>query len=224
MSKNLSFFGLALLFFCSCSTTKYINQAEKGQNIKEMAYFETHSFISHIESGNKGIYNDSLSNLTKSTFETVLSEFRPAKIVDKKIFSNPNDKRNYLEALNKVVSQINSSKDIAKVRIPPFIDSTLNLIDKRFVLASVINGFDRKKGNYSSQVAKGVGIGLLTLGMYTPVPYKSNISMHLFVFDSKSKKILFYGFSKPNEDSPTNRPNLVDQFNSIFDGYLYNLK
>jgi hypothetical protein len=83
-----------------------------------------------------------------------------------------------------------------------------------------MNGFGRVKKNYSKELAKGFGIGLMTLGLYTPMPIKANLTIKSLIFDTQRKKVVFFGFTMPNEDSPFNKAHLEKQFNNSFKGYF----
>ena len=105
--------------------------------------------------------------------------------------------------------------------MPPILDSVMKSNHQRFALATVVTGFGRKQGNFGNQVAKGIGVGILTLGMYAPVPVKSNSTLYGIILDSDRNEIIFYGKALPVEKSPTDRKVMEQQYKKLFKGYLY---
>ncbi|WP_149867055.1 hypothetical protein [Solirubrum puertoriconensis] len=65
----------------------------------------------------------------------------------------------------------------------PVLDSLTAGVPARHVLGTVRHGFTRTSENYQGQVAKTLGVGLLTLGMYVPVAVKASAGLYAFVYD-----------------------------------------
>ena len=86
-----------------------------------------------------------------------------------------------------------------------------------FIIAT---GFTRIKGNYGGQIAKGIGVGLLTLGMVVPTPIKANSAVHAMIVDAKEDNVAFYQRSR-QEKEPLNEQVLRLQLTEIFKGYFY---
>ena len=84
-----------------------------------------------------------------------------------------------------LMQHVRAKRKLNAVELTPTLDSIMESRNERYALAFIASGFGRKKGNYGGQVAKGVGLGILTLGLYAPVPGKSNLSIFALVLDSQ---------------------------------------
>lgn len=76
------------------------------------------------------------------------------------------------------------------------------------------------KGNLAGQVAKGVGMGLLTLGMYYQSPISANSTIYTMIVDAKENNIAFYKKSSLNNKKPNNSEVIKKQVEKIFEGYF----
>lgn len=93
----------------------------------------------------------------------------------------------------------------------------------RFALSIVASGFGRRKGNYEGQAAKGIGVGVLTLGLYTPVPVKSSLVLYGFIFDSKKDEVTYFKRQVSNKQiNPTDSESIEWMLRELFNNYLYN--
>ena len=219
-------FGISIIVSTSsCVSNKMLTSSVPPSAINEMAYFEPISYIRLIEKGNKSKFSDSLSQITKTNVEKIiLKNKKKLKISNSIKIENDtlmNRIENEISFLIQTASKNNSLKGLT---LTPTIDSILKINNQRFALATVSVGFGRRKGNYGGQVAKAVGIGILTLGMYSPVPIKSNITIYGIIFDSKLNEIAFYKRTKPIEKSPTDSKILEKQITKLFEGYFYEQK
>ena len=100
------------------------------------------------------------------------------------------------------------------------MDSIVKSQNQRFGLCLISTGFDRKKGNYGKQIAKGIGVGILTMGMYTPVPYKANTTLYAMIFDSQNSSVVMYNIIPMVEKSPVDEKNLAALYSKIFQNYF----
>ncbi|MGY0408568.1 MAG: hypothetical protein ACWIPJ_09490, partial [Polaribacter sp.] len=80
------------------------------------------------------------------------------------------------------------------------------------------------KGNYLGQAAKGVVVGVLTLGLFAPIPIKSNLTLHTIIVDSKKNEISFYKSTLPIEEPPTNEIIIKKQLDKLYENYLFKKK
>ena len=77
-------------------------------------------------------------------------------------------------------------------------------------------GFSRTGGNYATQVAKSVGIALLTLGSVYTVPYKDKSNLHLFLIDSEKDQIAYQIHSIAPDYNPLKPKHVEKQFKYLF--------
>ena len=224
MKRNeLIFIIVGTLFFSSCAGTKLLTSNTRPEEVIDMLKFETLSYVSLIEKGNRSIQNDSVSNLAKDILFEALNSFgNKIPLSDKKqIFTDSISKDRFAREVNFLCLTADRNKSIKKLSIPPTIDSLLSVSGKRFGLITVVTGFTREKGNYGKQIAKGVGMGLLTMGMYYQTPIKSNSTIYAVIVDNQEKNIAFYRKSILQDKEPTEKEVLVKQIQSLFEKYFW---
>jgi hypothetical protein len=219
--KRWLFFLAPIVAFTSCVSNRLINQAVKPTEIKEIAYFEPLSFISLIEKGNKAVLSDSLSLVSRNILDSVISKNTYPKISKRIEIEDLKVKSRVDNELKFLIRNIVSSKKLNGVKLTPTIDSILQSTNQRFALATVTTGFGRRKGNYGGQVAKGIGVGILTLGMYAPVPVKSNSTLYAILIDSERNEAIYFCQALPVEKSPTDSKVIDQQYRKLFQGYFY---
>lgn len=220
--KKLILTSFWMLFLTSCGANKFLSSPTTPPNeISDLSYFEPLSYIQYIEKGNKVALSDSLSKITFTKLDSILSHNKSTYGLNSKIVINDHVVKSLFEnELGYLSETIGLRRNLKNIPLTPTIDSILKSQNQRFALAIVATGFGRKKGNYGGQVAKGAAIGLLTLGMYVPTPIKSNLTLHAFIFDSEKNEIVFYNRSMPVEKDPTNSEFIKNQLISLFNGYF----
>lgn len=216
---------LSIFFFLltSCVTNKFINKSVKASEIRDVAYFEPLSYVSLIEKGNKTIFNDSLSEVSKNLLDSIIQTNQNFSTSKKIVLLNSILKNKVEVELNSLMVGIIRTNKIEGVRLTTSIDSILKANKQRFALATVTSGFGRKKGNYGGQVAKAMGIGILTLGMYAPIPIKSSSSLFTMILDSETNSVVYFSKSTPSEQSPTVRKTMEKNYKELYKGYFYDL-
>lgn len=222
MMKKLLFLMLAGGMLTSCSTNKYLTSSVKPEEVSEMAYFEPVSYISLIEKKNNPVPNDSLSSVATFRLDSIINRNTKKFRISKKIVASDSVQEEKLKTeISALIEQAFKTRKPGKVHLTATIDSLLTESGSRFAMATIVSGFDRRKGNYGGQVVKGTAIGILTLGLYAPVPVKSNITIHTVVFDAERNNIAFYRQTPLKEKSPTDPEVLVEEFSWTFEEYLY---
>lgn len=222
--KHLFKILAVILLLNSCATSSMLtNKSVPPNQVTDLGNHQTISFIGLIEKGNKTTLNDSISKLsTKLLDSIIISESNP-KI--EKSFSVEDSQKDILQTdILNVFNKIIKTKNIENVRTTPLMNSVVKENGKRYALCVVNSGFDRKKGNFGGQVAKGIGLGILTLGMYTQTPIKSNTSLFAMIYDSQNGRVVFFNKTSILEGSPTDKDNLNKLYRKLFDGYFYTTK
>lgn len=219
--KKIVLILCAVILLTSCTSSKLINRAVPGSAIKEPAYFEPLAFVSLIDKGNNGKHNDSISHVSKILLDSVIQQSKNLKVSKKIELTDLKFKEEIDGELAVLIQNIIKTNKIEGVKIPAKIDSILSASNHRFTLATVTSGFGRAKGNYGKQIAKGIGVGVLTLGMYTPVPIKASTTLYVIIFDTQKREIIYYAKSSPIEKSPTDKKALEKLYRTLFEGYIY---
>ncbi len=111
-------------------------------------------------------------------------------------------------------------KNLNRFDLPPNLEASMDHHDQRFYLLTLGTGFTRRKGNYGGQIAKGVGIGILTMGMFAPIPIKANSGISVMILDNQLGEIAYYKSSFNPEGEPLDDKILSRHKNHLFKGYF----
>ena len=230
--KRVKLFLWVAILCTSCSTSKFLTSDVKSVEVTEVLKIEPFSYISLIESGNKGVFNDSISSSTKIVLNESLEAFREKlRLSSGEVVISDSLEREKLEKeLSFLILSADRNRNIKNLPITPLIDSLLTANEKRFGLFIVQSGFTRAKGNYGGQVAKGVGMGILTgvltMGMVSvyQTPIKSNSTLYAMIIDNQNKSVAFYNKSVLQDKEPTDKENIMKQLNKIFEKYFWEKK
>lgn len=223
LSNRILVFGYLFLTILlgSCTNSKLYTSLEPNQ-MEDLHYFPPANYISYIEKGNKGEYNEEISQQSEILTSSILKMNAGVyKLTDTIQYQFSDDQINAEEDIWALVDEIEFRRNIEGIPIP----STLKLIMKenntRFAMAVMVDGFVRRKGNYTGQVLKSIGIGILTFGMYYPIPVKSFSTIRVVILDAYNDEIVFYRRNMMQDRSPLDPKVMDKQFNKIFKGYFY---
>ena len=223
--KNNLLFLLLIATITACTTTQPLTSSVKPKEVMEMAYFKPYSYISLIEKGNKAKYNDSLSSFCNELQLKVINKLSERIHLSEEI--NPIDTTTQHKLAREILYLCliaDRQRNIKNLKITPVIDSLLELNNKRFGLLTINTGFTRGSRNYGNQIAKGVGIAILTLGMYYQAPIKSNSTIYSMIVDSKENNIAFFRKNTINDKEPIDENVINSQMQKIFEGYFWTEK
>lgn len=106
-----------------------------------------------------------------------------------------------------------NGEDLSYIEIPPTIDSIIESSGRRYGMIIYSEGFSRTGGNYALEIAKTVGIGILT--GYVTVPFKNSSSIYLMILDSKTDRIA-YNRCTFGEYNPLSGKHVEKQFKRLF--------
>ncbi len=201
-----------------------VNKNIQPNEVHNISYYEPISIISLIEKGNKPKPSDSLSNISSKILDSIIEKSNLPK-VDKQIsFGNPKLKTRLENDILKTMSDVRKSKKLESIKTTNLMDSIVKSENQRFALCIINAGFARRKNNYGNQVAKGIGVGILTLGMYTPVPIKANTSLYAMIYDATTSSVSFFNYFPIIEKSPVDRKNLENLYKKLFEPYYKTAK
>ena len=220
MKKHLIIISLAVLalFAASCSANRGFVSSPTRADIRKVQQFDPLSYVGVIEKGNNVSYNDSLSVVARELFQKELSR---NSTLPKKEAVVIEDSLVYNRVQNEIFALMRYVEGNVKVKtipIPPVIDSILEARGERFGLVAYNQGFTRTGGNYAGQVAKGVAIGLLTLGSYYTVPYKDKTRCGLIILDSKLNNIAYVATTE-GENHPLKANTYRNQLKKLLKKY-----
>ena len=221
--KRVLLFAWSVFLLSSCATSKFLTSDVKPLEISEMLKFEPFSYISLIEQGNRSVYSDSISNETKIILNESLETFREKmRLSSEEIkITDSLERKRFEQEISFLILTAERNRSIKNIPITPLVDSLLSANEKRFGLIIVQSGFTRAKGNYGNQIAKGIGMGILTMGMYYQTPIKANSTIYAMIVDSKDKNVAFYNKNGLQDKEPTEKENVIKQIDKIFEKYFW---
>lgn len=177
--------------------------------VGQLLYLPTVGLIGLIGEGNRPAPDAQLSADSEALVqEMLLSYTEPLHLGPQVKTDTATQQRLRREVLRATAAKLRGARQPTPPM--PTLDSVLADYQPRYVLATVSQGFTRVKGNYGQQSAKALGIGLLTLGMYAPVPLKASSNLHAFVYDRQQREIVFFNTDAWPEKEPL-EPRVVDQ-------------
>ena len=223
--KQIYILGFALIL-SSCGANKFLTSSVTSAEIKDVDYFEPFAYIQLIEKGNKPKFSDSLSTITKRNLDSIIeTKATKLRLNEKILIENDTLKARVENELGYLTQLIFQKRKLDGIELTPAIDSILENKKQRFAMATIATGFGRKKGNYGGQVAKGVAVGILTLGMAVPTPVKSNLTLYTYIFDSEKNEVAFYRRLMPDKEKEPTDPEYTErQIIATFNGYYYEKK
>ena len=228
--KKVKLFLWVAILCTSCSTSKILTSDVKPYEITEMLKIGPFSYISLIEKGNQGIFNDSISDFTEILLNESLESFRGKLRLSSEgiILEDELELEKLEEEISMMIMAADRSKSVHNIPITPFLDSIMSVSNKRFGLIVIQNGFTRSKGNYGGQVAKSIGLGILT-GLltgraYYQQPVKSHSTLYAMIIDNRNKNVAFYNKSVVQDSDPTKKENITKQINKVFEKYFWDKK
>ena len=187
--------------FSSCSLNRGFVSSVKRADIEQLSRFEMFNYVGSIEKGNKVVRNDSLTAVAKELFETELAKASTLPVSDTIFIQDSVVNFMVQDEIFYLMERLETTTRVKNVPVPPTIDSILCSQGKRFGLLLYNWGFTRTAGNYAGQVAKGIAIGILSMGAIIPVPYKDMTRSGLVIVDAKNHNIAFVSMAN-RENSP----------------------
>ncbi len=199
----------------SCGTTSPLRSKLSPLMIDSLHTYHLPSLVFTISKGNKQepdpFYSDSSLSIRKKVFENV--------VVPVVLIPDSGHEKTLSKYLWILMNEVEKKRKIKGV-VPG--DSILTILEKekvRYALVTFNSGFSREKGNYGEQLVKGVAVGVVTLGMFVPVPLKANSTSVTYIIDTQNKEIAFYR-KKTAELEPLKYKNLNRQYQSLLNSYF----
>ena len=211
-------------------TPKYIHsEISTGKRTERIGILKPISLIGVIEQGNKVYLDSTLSNQTKEVLLVNTLKITDREIPGKEVHVDTATYsyvyRHIMTLAQKQYAQKgmkNRHLVLQNYILPDTLEALMKEQEVDQLVVTYHKGFTRTKKNYANQNLKGLGVGLLTLGMYIPTPVKSNSLLHTWVLDRTRKTVAFSNVSMIEVD-PTDARSLMGQLCELYQG-LYTKK
>ncbi len=216
-------FLITILILTSCTNSKLRTSIVPAYQLQDVKYFPVTSYITYIKKGNRGEINDEISEQSEKLTEAILkSNALLYKVTGRIDYKFTDDKFIANDAIWSLIEEVEFKNRITSIELPATLRLMMNENNTRFAMAILVDGFVRKKGNYTGQVLLSIGVGILTFGyIIPPLPPKSNSTLRIIILDAERNEIAFYRRNVREDKSPLDPRVIEKQFNKIFKGYFY---
>lgn len=223
-AKYLTFIAIAsaILFLTSCGTNRQLTSNRKPSEINKLAIINPLARIDVIEKGNSGEYSKTESEKVAADILDILDKNLPNTVQKNRIKIDSSDLLALQKEMFALVVSVEQKQKINDVFLSEKMLLLMGKYEQDYVLGVFEQGFTRVKGNYGKQIAKGIGIGILTLGLVIPTPVKSSSTLICFIADRKNKNIAFYRKDVGSESNPTDKKVLSRQIKGTI-GYYFSV-
>ena len=223
MKKILLFSVIIFTISCASNRHRNFNSNVQPAEINEVLKIDLISYISLIETGNRGFHNDSVSQLAQFALTETLGTFRGRLRLPAEAVTDSLNRASLEIEIDYIITRAERDRHLRNISVPPFVESFLYENDQRFGLILVQSGFTRARGNFGGQVARSVGVGVLTAFLtgsaVIQAPVQASSTLYAIIIDNKEKNIAFYR-SHTLQNEPTEQTTIARHFNEIFESFL----
>lgn len=225
--KTIILLALFAGILTSCTPMGMLSSDVRPSEVKDLQSLTPFSYIYLIEKENKSSLNDTLSDMSQELLQNVLTDLAQNQnrlpITGELETTADTLIRNQLEReVEYLCLTADRTRKLGDLAITPVLDSLLEMNGKRFGLITVAAGFTRQKGNYGGQIAKGIVVGVLTLGLFAPVPIKSNSTIYMMIVDAEKDNIAFFNKAYVQDKEPLDENVIRKQIDKVFENYFWN--
>lgn len=205
----------------SCGTAGYLASGYNVDAIKDVILFEPVSKIETIGKGEITVTNDTACVASQDLLLQTIKEYESGlNILSVYVPAGEEEAGIVREGVESLYSQLLHSQGgtfkTASFVVPPSLDEIIERTGNRYGMAVYSYGFSRTGGNYAAQIAKGVGLAILTLGSVYTVPYKDKSNIHIFIIDSEQDCVAWHNHDIGADYNPLKQKHIEKQFKRIF--------
>ena len=208
---------LGLLASCAASTG-IIRPGFQPRTMQPMPYASPVAQVAVIERGNQPSLSAEASNESVRLMRKLLTSHRTELRLQDELVIPASVQQQAEQEIYRAVEGIEKRQRLDTGAHFPVLDELLAGQSQRYLLVTATQGFTRAEFNYSGQLAKSIGVGLLTMGMLMPtsIPSKAQSVICLFIYDSQQKQIVYYNHTPPNaEREPLDEARLEYQLRTM---------
>lgn len=223
-SKAHIFLIFVFILSLGCINEKYVSKNYVPINKNTIGFLKPLSHIELITEKNLLVYDRDISSKASDILMPKIYDIMGENKKKKQVFLG----KDVLEDLAKRISSLELSLSKAQDKkgregiigsfILPESYSLLfseNNIDQ--LVISQIEGFTRTKANFRSELVKNISAQVVTLGVYRPVSYKANTTLHVWVINAHSRKIDFRNMNS-NYTEPLDEYHLTNNVCEVMQG------
>lgn len=218
--NSFTILTIIVIFLSSCGTTRQLMSNRNPTEINKILILKPYTKIEVINKGNKAEYSPEVSKQVTAYIVESLEKFIPSRIEKYKFEADSLELFELYKEMYTLAIRVEQNRNITGIKLSNKMLTFLEKYNYDYAIGVLDFGFTRAKGNYENQVAKSIGIGILTLGMYAPIPVKSYSTMICFIVDKENKNIAFYRKDLGQEKEPTNKNVIESQISKMLIQYF----
>ena len=182
----------------SCATTSgIVRPGFRPDAIQEMPFASPVAQVATIQRGNQLEFNQGASSESERLMRKLLVRHQPELHLRDELVIPDSLRQQVRQEIYQAVNGIEKRQRLDTGARLPVLDYLLADQKQRYLLVTATQGFTRLEGNYANQLAKTIGVGLLTMGMMVPVAVKAKSAICLFIYDKEQKNIVYYSHTPP---------------------------
>ncbi|MDB5233635.1 MAG: hypothetical protein JWR44_628 [Hymenobacter sp.] len=159
--------------------------------------------VSSIAQGNRASYDPNASaDASEAMRQALLRHDEKLHLKSQLVIKDSAMQRAVATLTLRAIGELESHRKRPLPMPAPWLDSLLTARKQRYCLLSYAWGFTRTASNYRGQVAKSLGIGLLSMGMIVPSADKASTRVGVFIYDAQQHAVVYYKSSWPAEKDP----------------------
>ena len=197
---------LPLLLFCLLAATGFGPRSAGGfrpADIPEMLFLAPVGVVSTITQGNRANYDPNASaDASAALRQALLRHDEKLHLKGQLIIQDSAMQRVVAGLTLRAIGELERHHKRPLPMPAPWLDTLLTAQQQRYCLLSYVWGYTRTPSNYRGQVAKSLGIGLLSMGMVVPVTNKAITRVGVFIYDAQQHAVVYYKSSWPAEKDP----------------------
>lgn len=206
----------------SCGTTVPLLSNRKPYEVDTAFVYHLPSLITSIAKRNNQEFNNLYSDSTYKIRTRIFNQILPQSITPVSFeFMDLAEEQQMNKSFFEILNIVERERKIKGIKLNDKLVNYLERKNTRYLILTFHAGFTRTQSNYAGQVAKGIGIGILTLGVLVPVPVKSNSTIICCILDTRNKNIAFY-WKRTAEVEPLDEKIINRQIRIIIDSWLAN--
>ena len=226
MKKTTFLLSLTVLLLTSCSTIRYYSEDLQANPMTDIPVLEPYTYIDYV-AGERELVSpmrDSLSRRANERLMQVLIDDPSLPIGDVLHVDDDSICRLIGNEMDLIAWNCPSKRDVPLTTLPSVMQQFMEDNDLPYVMLIFHGGYVRSKTNYSSEVAKSIGMALLTtalsLGTVTTyyVSAEQGSDMAILIADRDRHTLAYFNRIR-SEGDPLSQDHLARQLKQALRKY-----
>lgn len=218
--------SLSVLLLTSCSTIRYYAEDLQANPMTDIPVLEPYTHIDYLAGKRElvSLMRDSLSNRANERLMQVLIDDQSLPIGDVLHVDDDSIRRVIGNEMDLIAWNCPSKQDAQLTALPPVMQQFMEDNDLPYVMLIFHGGYVRSRANYSSEIAKSVGLAVLTTiltfgaAMTYSVASEQGSDMAVLIADRDKQSLAFFNRVR-SEGDPLSQNHLAHQLKQVLKNY-----